>query len=527
MTVQRDNPSARRAPRPPAPPSNAPESKLAAGVRRIGEFLDSRPLIDYSMIRSIVLILAGLGVVMAMSSSMASSFAANASVWAQAVRQFIMVILGLGAFWLALRTPPEKLRTASSWLMVISIALLIAVLTPLGTGREEVGSQSWLVVGPLRMQPSELARIAIAMWGAKVLANKDPPQPMRRDNGFMLFSLVAIICVLLIFAQGDMGMALSFAVVVAFILVFAGVSLKLVGILAAGAVVVLIGEFLSGGFRSNRIHVYFDALRGEFEDTQGAAFQSHQGFLSLADGHIFGVGLGQSRAKWFYLPEARNDFIFAVIGEELGLWGGALVIILFALLGFFGLRSARRAQTQYQTLMAAALTAAVVSQAFINMGYVVGLLPVTGIQLPMLSAGGTSAVITLGAMGVLANIARHEPDAISSMQNYGRPAFDRVFGLDEPRALAQSRTRTRTRAQGPQGTQGPQGPQGQGQGSSKPAAASQRTQARQRREERFGTPVTARGSKQAPQRQRAHRPAPYDRGATARYDRQHQRSPRR
>ncbi|GAA3520143.1 putative lipid II flippase FtsW [Corynebacterium pilbarense] len=431
MTVQ-------RAPRQRAPQPDAP-SKLSAGVRRIQEALDSRPLIDYTMIRSIVLFLAGLGVVMVMSSSMATSFASSASVWALAVRQFAMVILGLIAFWAALKTPPERLRGLSNWLMVIAVLLLIAVLTPLGTGRAEVGSQSWLVVGPLRLQPSEFARVAIAMWGAKILSNKDPRRLFVPDNGFAAFISVSLLCVLLIAMQGDMGMALSFAIVVAFILLFAGVSLKAVGVVAASGVVALVVIFLSGSFRSDRFHVYFDALHGHFDDTRGVAFQSHQGFLSLADGHIFGVGLGQSRAKWFYLPEARNDFIFAVIGEELGLWGGALVIALFALLGFFGMRTALRAQTQYQTLMAASLTAAVVSQAFINMGYVVGLLPVTGIQLPMLSAGGSSAVFTLGAMGVLASVARHEPDAISSMQNYGRPVFDRIFFIAEPRALKQRR----------------------------------------------------------------------------------------
>lgn len=448
MTVQRA--PRQRALRPDAP------SKLSAGVRRIQEALDSRPLIDYTMIRSIVLFLAGLGVVMVMSSSMATSFAASASVWSLAVRQFVMVVLGLIAFWAALRTPPERLRGLSNWLMGIAVVLLIAVFTPLGTGRAEVGSQSWLVVGPLRLQPSEFARVAIAMWGAKILSNKDPRRLFVPDNGFAAFISVSLLCVLLIAMQGDMGMALSFAVVVAFILLFAGVSLKAVGVVAASGVVALVVIFLSGSFRSDRFHVYFDALHGHFDDTRGVAFQSHQGFLSLADGHIFGVGLGQSRAKWFYLPEARNDFIFAVIGEELGLWGGALVITLFALLGFFGMRTALRAQTQYQTLMAASLTATVVSQAFINMAYVVGLLPVTGIQLPMLSAGGSSAVFTLGAMGVLASVARHEPDAISSMQNYGRPVFDRIFFIAEPRALKQRR----------------------------------QTQAAAPRRERYGTPVT-------------------------------------
>lgn len=490
MTVHREPGTARRTPRTapkpkPKPkskpgPGTQPESKLSKGVRRIIEFLDSRPLIDYTTIRSIVLILAGLGVVMVMSSSMVSSFAANSSVWSMAARQSFMVVMGLGMFWLALKTPPNHLRTASNWIMLIAIILLVAVLTPLGTGREEVGSQSWLVLGPLRLQPSELARVAIAMWGAKILANKDPNQLRKADNGFLAFISVSLVCAALIAAQGDMGMALSFAVVVAFILIFAGVSGRAIMAMVAGGVVALAAVFISGGFRSNRFHVYFDALRGHFDDTQGIAFQSHQGFLSLADGHIFGVGLGQSRAKWFYLPEARNDFIFAVIGEELGLWGGALVIILFALLGFFGLRTARRAQTQHQALMAAALTAAVVSQAFINMGYVVGLLPVTGIQLPMLSAGGSSAVITLGAMGVLASIARHEPDAISSMQNYGRPAFDRWFGIAEPRALSQPRP-ARQAAEAPRPTR--------------------RSVTEAQYRERFGTPVTAR-----PERAQPHRP---------------------
>ena len=244
MTVQRA--PRQRAPRPDAP------SKLSAGVRRIQEALDSRPLIDYTMIRSIVLFLAGLGVVMVMSSSMATSFAASASVWSLAARQFVMVVLGLIAFWAALKTPPERLRSLSNWLMVIAVLLLIAVLTPLGTGRAEVGSQSWLVAGPLRLQPSEFARVAIAMWGAKILSNKDPRRLFVPDNGFAAFISVSLLCVLLIAMQGDMGMALSFAVVVAFILLFAGVSLKAVGVVAASGIVALVVIFLSGSFRSDR-----------------------------------------------------------------------------------------------------------------------------------------------------------------------------------------------------------------------------------------------------------------------------------
>ena len=413
---------------------------MARALARLNAWMDARPLLDYTMVRTIVLVLAGLGVVMVTSSSMTWSALNDSSVWAQPLKQVIVVAMGLFVFWVALQIPPERVQKIALILMVISILLLIAVLLPgIGTGREEVGSQSWIYIGGFQLQPSEVAKVAICVWGASILANKDPRRMFDMTNGFMPFAAVAVVCVVLIAAQGDLGMAVSFCIVVAFILVFAGISWKFIGVVAGFGVLLFAGVMAAGGFRSQRFHVYFDALFGRFEDTRGVAFQSYQGFLSLADGSLFGVGLGQSRAKWFYLPEAKNDFIFAVIGEELGLWGGALVIALFALLGFFGMRTALRAQTQYQTLMAASLTAAVVSQAFINMGYVVGLLPVTGIQLPMLSAGGSSAVFTLGAMGVLASVARHEPDAISSMQNYGRPVFDRIFFIAEPRALKQRR----------------------------------------------------------------------------------------
>ncbi|WP_460490850.1 FtsW/RodA/SpoVE family cell cycle protein, partial [Corynebacterium nasicanis] len=396
--------------------------------------MESRPGFDYFMIRSVVFLLVGIGAVMVMSSTMTWSVLEGATVWNQAARQFMMIVAGLLAFWVALRTRPETIRRLTPWLLLVALVLLVAVLIPgIGTGRLEVGSQSWIAVGPIRFQPSELAKVAIAVWGAAYLADKRHTSSDMRSP-FVVYTVVATVMAVLIAAQGDFGMAVNFGIVVMFTLFFAGVDIRLIfaAFIAAGALLVWL--FLSGGFRSNRFHVYFDALFGRFEDTQGVAFQSYQGFLSLADGSVAGVGVGQSRAKWFYLPEAKNDFIFAIIGEELGLWGGALVIALFAALGYFGLRAAFRAQNQFQALMAGALTAGVVSQAFINIGYVVGLLPVTGIQLPMISAGGTSTIITLGSMGLLASVARYEPEAVSAMQSYGRPLFDRLLLLPEPAA---------------------------------------------------------------------------------------------
>lgn len=407
-------------------------SRFGEKLADIGAYMSRQPGLDYLMIRIIVLVLAGLGLVMVFSSSMTYSVAEGSSAWGTAGRQAIMVLLGFVVFGIALRIPIGWIRKIAPWLMWVTLVLLIAVLIPgIGTGRESVGSQSWIAFGPLQLQPSEIAKITIAIWGASFLANKRHTSTSLRSP-FVQYTLMAVLWFGLIVAQGDLGMAISFAIVVAFTLIFAGVDLRVIVAAFVIAVIGLIAVFVGGGFRSQRFHTYFDALTGDFENTQDSAFQSYQGLLSLADGSVTGVGLGQSAAKWFYLPEAQNDFIFAIIGEELGLVGGGLVILLFFGLGVFGMRTAYRAQNQFQALLAATLTAGIVSQAFINMAYVVGLLPVTGIQLPLISSGGTSAVITLGSMGLLASAARHEPEAVSGMQSYGRPLFDRIFMLPEP-----------------------------------------------------------------------------------------------
>ncbi|ALC06340.1 cell division membrane protein [Corynebacterium deserti GIMN1.010] len=469
--------------------ARAATSRTGLGIReRIsGAWNDllARPLTDYVMITCIVVILSCLGVVMVYSSSMTWSLEEGGSVWGTAVRQGIMIGVGFFAMWLALMFRPQTIRNLANAFLVVSILLLFAVQVPgIGTGREEVGSQSWIALGPVQFQPSEIAKVAIAVWGAHYLAGKGPVKHWL-NNHLMRFAAVGAFMATLIFLEGDAGMAMSFVLVVVFMLLFAGIAIGwivIAGILFFAALVVLA---LGGGFRSNRFEVYFDALFGNFSDVRGIAFQSYQGFLSLADGSGLGVGLGQSRAKWFYLPEAKNDFIFAIIGEELGLWGGALVIALFAGLLYFGLRTAKRSHDPFLSLMAATLTASVVSQAFINIGYVIGLLPVTGIQLPMISAGGTSAIITLASMGLLISCARHEPETVSAMASYGLPALDRVLGLREPTSeLTTSNASLRQRGSVREGSAGTSTRDSK---SAKHKGASHKD-ARQR----FGEPVTAR-----------------------------------
>ena len=239
--------------------------------------------------------------------------------------------------------------------------------------------------------------------------------------------------------QRDLGMVASMAFVVVALAWFAGLPrVFITGLLAAAAFALVIFT-VTAGFRSARIRVYLDSLLGNFNDVQGDAYQSYQGFLSLADGSLTGVGLGQSSAKWGYLPEAKNDFIFAIIGEETGFLGALMVILLYAALGWVGLRIAGRQNDPFLRLLAGTITAATVVQAFINIGYVVGALPVTGLQLPLISAGGTSAMVTLFSMGLLATCARHESEAVSAMQTSGRPGLDRFLGIPEPIPYDESR----------------------------------------------------------------------------------------
>ena len=399
--------------------------------QRLGDIL-SRPLTDYIGILAVTGALTVMGMLMVLSSSMAMSVQQNNSVWAIAIRQFMMVAAGLVAMWMMLRIRPQTMHKLGWPMLLVSIVLLILVLIPgIGTGLEQMGSQSWLVLGPLTLQPSEVAKFSLAVWGAAFLGDRIRNA---RDlfSLFGLFAMVVLVVLGLVLLERDLGMMASLAVVVVALAWFGGMPRWIVST-ASGVVAVAMVIFTATvGFRSSRIAVYLEGLRGNFLDTQGAAYQSYQGYLSLADGGINGVGLGQSRAKWFYLPEAKNDFVFAIVGEELGFFGAAMVLVLFLLLGYFGMRIALRSKDQFIRLLAATMTTGIVAQAFVNMGYVVGLLPVTGLQLPLISAGGTSVIITLASMGLLANCARHEPEAISAMQENGRPAFDRWLFLPEP-----------------------------------------------------------------------------------------------
>lgn len=403
-----------------------------AGLREKWRRLLASPQLDYKVILLVTGLLVVIGLIVALSSSMVTSRSQEGgTVFSEFVKQARMVLIGLVVMWGALWVRPAKVRTWAPVLLFVAVFFLVLVLV-IGVG-DEIGSRSWIALGPLSFQPSEIAKLALAVWGSAAVALHSRQSPTVA-GGLKAFIIVSGVVIGLVLAQKDLGMMFSLALPLLALLLFSGASTRIFG--AIFGVLALLGAFsiVNMGYRSDRISTWLDALRMDFsgEAGQGAAFQAKQGMFSLSDGGLIGQGLGQSRAKWNYLPEATNDFVFAIVGEEIGLLGAGLVIVLFALLGWFGMRTATHQTDPFLRLLAATLTVGIVGQAFYNIGYVCGLFPVTGVQLPLLSAGGTSAVITLGTLGLLANCARHEPETVSSMQHEGRPLIDRLLMLREP-----------------------------------------------------------------------------------------------
>jgi cell division protein FtsW len=260
----------------------------------------------------------------------------------------------------------------------------------------------------------------------------------------------AIIALALILAQPDLGQTVSMSIILLGLFWYAGLPLRVflsslfAAIVAAGVLAV------SAGYRSDRVRSWLDPG----QDPQDSGYQARQAKFALANGGVFGDGLGQGTAKWNYLPNAHNDFIFAIIGEELGLVGALGLLALFGLFAYTGMRIARRSADPFLRLLTATTTMWILGQSFINVGYVIGLLPVTGIQLPLISAGGTSTATTLLMIGMMANAARHEPEAVAALRAGRDDRMTRILRLPLPEPYAPTRVealRDRLRSKTPPG----------------------------------------------------------------------------
>ncbi|MEV0335987.1 putative lipid II flippase FtsW [Nocardia sp. NPDC050717] len=384
----------------------------------------ARPLASFHLVVTIATLLTVLGLVMVLSASSVEAYAGGGSAYALFIQQAMFAALGAVAFYIALRLPLRLLRQWSFPIFSLSVIALVLVLIP-GIGAVHGGARRWFDIGPLSIQPSEVVKVTLVVWGAHLLASRRGAQ--LKDLLVPLVPAGLLVC-LLVVLEPNLSTTIALGIVLMALLWFGGLPVRLfVGIMVSGLVAASVLA-LSAGYRSDRVRAFFNPG----DDPQGVNYQARQAKYSLADGGILGRGLGQSRAKWSYLPNSHNDFIFAIIGEELGFLGCMVVLALFALFVYTGIRIALRSVDPFLRLLTATATTWITAQALINIGYVVGLLPVTGLQLPLVSAGGSSLAITLFMFGIIASAARHEPEAISALQAGQDGRVSRMLRLPVP-----------------------------------------------------------------------------------------------
>ena len=418
----------------------------------------ARPLASYYMLVGTTLLLLGIGLVMVFSASSINEIASssNGSSLGLLRKQLVWVGLGLPAMWLASRLPARTFRVLAYPLLILSIVLMVLVMV-MGIG--EGGAVRWLTIGPITMQPSELAKLALALWGADLFARK-PTLLTDWKHVFIPLLPVTTVLVVLVMIQRDMGTTLVVLAILIALLWVVGLPAKQFSVFFTGAVAMCAVFAVSEPYRWARVQTF---LKPE-DDLLGKGFQAMQGKIGIAQGGWFGFGLGNSRQKWGILPNGETDFIFAIIGEELGLLGTLIVVALFALLGYVGLRIAQRSTDSFSRYAAAAVTIGLLAQAIINMGAVVGLVPITGIPLPLISAGGSALLSTLFALGMLASFARREPGAAEALAARGAGPVAQTLrsaaryygfgpaptGTPTPAATLRRRRRRRRRASGQQ-----------------------------------------------------------------------------
>ncbi|MGH9025325.1 MAG: putative lipid II flippase FtsW [Acidimicrobiia bacterium] len=374
-------------------------ARLPAHPARTRPVVVSRPP-GYAVLIGVVAVLNLIGLVMVLSASSVASLTSYGSPWHFFVRHLVWTGLGVIAFIVALRLDYRFWRRAVVPLLVISIALLVLVLVP-GIGINVAGARRWLGSPGWRFQPTEIAKLAVLVFTADLVARRSGQvSNWRRVLRPALFVLGVF--ALLVVAQPDLDSTVVLALIVGVVLLVGGIPLRyLAGVGAAGAVTVATLA-LAAPYRRVRVFTFLDP----WGDASNTGYQISQSLIALGSGGWTGVGLGAGRAKWLFLPNAHTDFIFAIIGEELGLFGCLVVVLLFVTFAVMGARTALRAPDRFGTLLAAGLTAWVVGQAAMNIAAVVGLLPVSGIPLPFVSFGGTALVLSMTAAGILANVAR-------------------------------------------------------------------------------------------------------------------------
>lgn len=366
-----------------------------------------RPLTTYYLLLSAAALLLTIGLIMVLSSSSVFAYKATGDSYTIVRRQLIWVAVGVPCAWVASRVSHRWVRALAFPAFLVSLGLLL--LTAF-IGVEINGNTNWLAVGPFQIQPSEIAKLSLIIWAAHIYANKE-----RRLHS--LHQIVVpvvpgmILAILLVMVGRDLGTALVLGAILVGMLWVVGAPARLFVaslVVVAGAAAAMA---LTSSHRLDRITTFVDP----FQDFHGTGWQPAHGLLAMASGGIFGQGIGASQQKWGTLPEAHTDYIFAVLGEELGLVGTLLVIALFLTIAFSALRIARQSADPFVRYCSFGIVVWLIGQMMINVGMVLALLPVIGIPLPLVSYGGSSLLPTLAALGLLVGFARREPAAARAL----------------------------------------------------------------------------------------------------------------
>jgi cell division protein FtsW len=417
-------------------------AELGERVRAARALLD-RPLTSYYLIAGITTLLLCLGLVMVLSTASVADLSAGKSPYHDFEVQLAGIGVGVPIMWIVAHSSPRLFRAVAYPLLAVAFIALALTLIP-GVGTTEANATRWISVGPITVQPSELGKIALALWGADLLARKEK-LGMLSDWRHILVPLLpgTGVLALLVMAGDDLGTTFILLTVLLALLWIGGLPGRVFSVMLILMVLVLVLLVVTKGYRAERLMEFWNPSS---TDPVGPDQQLIQGKYALGSGGLFGVGLGASREKWGWLPESTSDMIFAIIGEELGLVGTLCVTALYGGLAWAGLRVTRRVPDTFSRLLAAGITSWVVIQAAVNIGGVIGVFPITGVPLPLVSQGLSSVLTTMVGLGMLMSLARREPGASQALAARGRSPAGRALSLLRPGTRRGAR---RARVNGP------------------------------------------------------------------------------
>ncbi|MFB0837308.1 putative lipid II flippase FtsW [Arthrobacter sp. E44] len=379
------------------PPARRRLGKLAVWLE------DESPGRLRPLILAVVLTLSGIGLVEVASASSVESVAAGNNPYDLPLKQAMWTVAGVVIMLVLARMPVRRIRWLGWPMLIGSLFALVLVFTPLGMTVN--GNRNWLSVGGFTAQPSEFAKLSLIVWGAWILDRKQALLGQWKHAVMPLAPAGALIMGIVALGH-DLGTTLIIMMILAATMFYGGVRMKVfsvAGLICAAAALVLAA---TSGNRMGRISSWLGM--GSDEDAQGMGYQAQHGTYALASGSWFGVGLGQSRQKWNWIPEAHNDFIFSILGEELGLAGSLLVLGLFATLAIAVFKTIARTTDTFSRIVACSVITWILGQAVINISMVSGLLPVIGVPLPFISYGGSAMVSSLAGIGVILAVTRPE-----------------------------------------------------------------------------------------------------------------------